>query len=86
MESIQCKQVRAHILFSLTALGLDHADIQLLRGLFLSLQTLEEGSQLQSVQWFKAAWPLAKAALKVQWVNMAPCPLLSHPPGPGDVR
>lgn len=72
MESIQCKQVRAHILFSLTALGLDHADIQLLRDLFLSLQTLKEGFQLQSVQWFKAAWPLAKAELRVQWVNMLP--------------
>ena len=41
MESIQCKQVRAHILFGLTALILDHADIQLLRGLLLSLQTLK---------------------------------------------
>ena len=36
MESIQCKQVRAHIGFSLTALVLDHADIELLRDLLLS--------------------------------------------------
>lgn len=41
MESIQCKQVSAHILFSLTALVLDHADIQLLGDLLLSLQTLK---------------------------------------------
>lgn len=41
MESIQCKQVSAHILFSSTALVLDHADIQLLRDLLLSLQTLK---------------------------------------------
>lgn len=43
MESIQCKQVSAHILFSLTALVLDHADIQLLGDLLLSLQTLKKG-------------------------------------------
>lgn len=41
MESIQCKQVRAHILFSLAALVLDHADIQLLRDLLLPQQILK---------------------------------------------
>ena len=41
MESIQCKQVRAHIGFSLTALVLDHADIELLGDLLLSWQTLK---------------------------------------------
>lgn len=33
--TIQCKQVSAHISFGLTALGLDHSDIQLLRELLI---------------------------------------------------
>ena len=41
MESIQCKQVSAHILFSLAALVLHHADIQLLGDVLLSLQILK---------------------------------------------
>lgn len=59
METIQCKQASAYILFSSTALDLDHSDIQLLRELLLSLQTLKNRGgagkvQLQSFRQLKA--------------------------------
>lgn len=66
--TIQCKQVSAHISFGLTALGLDHSDIQLLRELLLSLPTPQkeggEGGEtlpkLQSFQQLKALQPFTK--------------------------
>lgn len=85
MESIQCKQVRAHILFSLTALVLDHADIQLLRDLLLSLQTLQKGPHCSQFSHPRPPSNFLKLHLKVQWVNTVPVPPLSHPPCPGDV-
>lgn len=87
MESIQCKQVSAHILFSLTALVLDHSDIQLLRDLLLSVQTLK-GSPNCS-QFSDSKLPghlLAKALPQGSVSEHGPSAPLSHPPGPSDVR
>lgn len=67
MGCIQCKQVSAHILFSLTALVSDRADIQLLRDLLFSLHTLCKGARaaVGSTPLSSAA-PLLTLCLKVQ--------------------
>lgn len=85
METIQCKQVSAHILFSLTALVLDHSDIQLLRDLLLSLQTLKRYQNCSHFSNSKQLSHLLKFYLKVQWINtISAHPFHTHP-GPGDV-
>ena len=86
MESIQCKQVRAHIGFSLTAQVLDHADIELLGDLILSRQTLKGGPLCWRLSNLQPTGPLLRLYLKVQWVNAVLLPPRSHPPGPSDVR
>lgn len=82
MESIQCKQVSAHILFSLTALVLDHADIQLLGDLLLSWQTLKRGLNCHQFNDSKLPGCLLKRYLKVHWVNTVPLPSSLTPAWP----
>lgn len=82
METIQCKQVSAHILFSLTALVLDHSDIQLLRDLLLSLQTLKRYQNCSHFSNSKQLSHLLKFYLKVQWINTISAHLFHTPPWP----
>lgn len=80
METIQCKQVSAHILFSLTALVLDHSDIQLLRDLLLSLQTLKRYQNCSHFNSLKQLSHLLKFYVKVHWINtISPRLFHSHP-------
>lgn len=82
MGRIQCKQVRAHIPFSLTLLVLDHAGVQLLRELLLSMHILKGGPCCPQCNHSQQRGQLLTLCLKVQWANTVPLPALT-PAWPG---